>query len=222
MTASRPLPTYAALRLGRTVRQVRKDGGFSQRSLAERVEYTHVMIHRLEAGKWPISRKLVSDVADALVAEGVGGGIEWDSLWEDAHAEAEGEYARREFERQRHRLSERPPRYFPSVLDGESVASFQKALLRLRRSAGNPSYNEMARRSKSSGYPVSRTALNSLVQPGRRELRFETVLMFLEVCKVPGSESDVWMSLYAQLPVNPRRRQGEDQGDLSPDGEASV
>lgn len=219
MTASATSPTPAAIKLGRTVRQARLDTGFSQRDLAERVNYSHVMIHRLEAGKWPISSQLMRDVADALASDDRK--IEWHSLWDAANQEAESESARLRFERESQRSGgRRRRRYFPLATDGQSIADFQKALLRLRRSTGNPSYQDMARRSEKIGHPVSRTALNSLVQPGRRELRFETVTVFLEVCGVSGAESDIWMDLYAQLPVNQRRSQ-RNKGEMPSSGETT-
>ncbi|MFE3279543.1 helix-turn-helix domain-containing protein [Nocardia sp. NPDC059239] len=192
-------PTPAAVDLGRSLRAVRESAGLSQRDVAAGCNYSHVMVHRAETGKWPISWGVVRGIAGALDAERM---IDrWESMWGKAQIEAEHEYARlREQDRLRSAVGQAPMRYIPRPSDAESVASYQQALVRLRRSAGNPSYDEMARRSYG-GSLTPRTTLYDLTRPGRVELRHYAVQAFLDACGVVGAEARVWLDLLMDVPM---------------------
>ncbi|MFC9999602.1 helix-turn-helix domain-containing protein [Nocardia sp. NPDC127526] len=198
------------VRLGADLRRLRVSADLTQRQLAKAINYSHVMIHRVETGQWPFSQEVVMAIATALAAP------ETKDLWRQRWAEvwAEERGGRRFRRMVRRRLNAlltnhvkpndvaRIRLYEPTEADAESVETFQRALRNLRESGGTPSFERIRALAAARGYfPSTRSALHALLQPGRTVLREEIVQAFVVGCGVRIRDFDTWMGIFRLLPA---------------------
>ncbi|MGW5386511.1 helix-turn-helix domain-containing protein [Nocardia sp. NPDC003963] len=105
--------------------------------------------------------------------------------------------------------------YLPVADNIQTVGRYVDALRQLRASVDYPSYRDIAARAAAAsiamdGYSVGKlpahTTLHDLFKPGRVELRWEVVLIFLAGCGLSADEVHHWHKIFQRLHHRPRAK----------------
>ncbi|MFI5782692.1 helix-turn-helix domain-containing protein [Nocardia sp. NPDC051570] len=221
--------------LAARARALREAEGISQRELGRRIFLSHTVVNNVECARWPVSWRAVEAFVRGCAPEA--DCAVWEQMWREADRayrarlsaaaaatpasppRAVGKVRKRPVRR---KVVLRPPEayrrkfYAPLPREVASVDTYVAALGRLRASAGNPSFRQIAARSAAksalqigvSAYadPVGRSTLHDLFKPGRVDLHWGAVCAFLIGCGLDAEEIEYWqLLLFSRLPYRSRR-----------------
>ncbi|MFI5497479.1 helix-turn-helix domain-containing protein [Nocardia asteroides] len=217
------------------VRELREERKVSQRGLAQQIAYSRTIVNRVENARWPVSWNAVEMIGTGLDAT-VSELSEWRAIWEaglrysqrksrpDPAVPAASSAALAQLHLPESGAGEPAPvrpqgygqdKYLPDPRV-RSVGGYIGELRRLRASVDNPSFRNIAARGKifsttpdgaaDGSIAPSHTTLHDLFKPGRVELRWEAVMLFLRGCGLTPDEIRHWHRLFQRLRYRPRER----------------